>query len=301
MTGINGYLMEPQNFSVNDGNGIRTIIFLAGCPLSCQWCANPEGQTDSPKVAYYRRTCLSCGKCVRVCPNGVGIDLNNPGERQNCKSCGLCVKFCPTNSRKKLVYCSTSEEILEIIERQRIFYRYSGGGVTFSGGEATLQADLLRELVFKLYDKAIDLALETSGYFNFTAIKDILEKLNLIFVDIKHMDDSKHREYTGVGNKMILQNISRFKELKVPVVVRIPVIGGVNSNTENISKTARFVKANLADPQIELLPYHLFGESKYEALGLLKPSNRFKAPEPEYLRSLQRIVENEGVKVVNYK
>ena len=293
--------MEPQNFSVNDGNGIRTIIFFAGCPLKCQWCSNPESYTNFNKVAHYEKTCIKCGRCVQVCPNGVGINLNDPHEQKKCKSCGLCVDVCPTSSRKKLIHHYTSEQILKMIEKQKIFYRYSNGGITFSGGEATHQKDMLRDLVYKLYDKAVDLAIETSGCFNFDEVKDILEKLNLIFVDIKHMDGNKHRLYTGVDNEKILKNISRLNELKVPVVVRIPVIDGVNSDIENIKKTAQFVKANINVPKIELLPYHSFGDGKYEALGLEKPSMQFKTPSPEHLRELCKIVENEEVEVVSYK
>lgn len=301
MNQSSGYFMEIQNFSVNDGNGIRTIIFFAGCPLSCQWCSNPESRTIHNKVAYYERTCIKCGRCTRACPSEIGINLNNPLERKRCKACGLCMESCPTNSRKNLIYQYKIEEILKMIERQKIFYRFSGGGITFSGGEATAQPDILRGLVYELYDQGIDLAIETSGYFSFDAVKDILEKLNLIFIDIKHMDDSKHRYYTGAGNKKILMNISRLNELKVPVVVRIPVIEGVNSDIPNIRKTAEFVKSNLDIPKIELLPYHLFGDSKYEALGLEKPSKLFKAPSPDYLKELCRIIENEGVEIVSYK
>ncbi len=301
MNGIRGDFMQLQNFSVNDGNGIRTIIFFAGCPLQCQWCSNPESQTNLEKIAYYDKTCIGCGRCVQICPHGVGIYLNHARERNQCKACGLCVNVCPTSSRKNLIFHYTSEEILGIIEKQKIFYRYSGGGVTFSGGEATLQAAMLRELVSKLYDQAIDLALETSGYFNFDEVKDILEKLNLLFVDIKHMDENKHRVYSGIGNERILKNISRLNELKVPVVVRIPVIDGVNSDLENIRSTAKFVKANIATPKVELLPYHSFGDSKYEALGLAKPSRQWKTPSPEYVRELCKIVQNEGVEVVSYK
>lgn len=300
MNHLSGYFMEPQNFSVNDGNGIRTIIFFAGCPLRCRWCSNPESYTNFNKVAHYKETCIQCGRCAQVCPSGVGINLNDIIERERCKSCGLCAKACPTNSRKNLIYHYNSEQILKIIEKQKIFYRYSGGGVTFSGGEATQQTDILRELVYKLYDQAIDLAIETSGYFNFDDVKDILEKLNLIFVDIKHMDDNKHRFYTGISNEKILKNISMLNELKVPVVVRIPVIGGVNSDIENIRKTAEFVKDNIDVPKIELLPYHSFGYNKYEALGLEKPSKQFETPSPEYLRELCKIIENEDVEVVSY-
>lgn len=301
MNNLSGYFMEPQNFSVNDGNGIRTIIFFAGCPLRCKWCSNPESYRSSFKVAHYEKTCIQCGRCKEVCPYGIDINLNIPTERNRCKACDLCSKACPTKSRKSLIYNYNSEQMLKMIEKQKIFYRYSGGGVTLSGGESTLQPHILRDLVYKLYDQAIDLSIETSGYFDFDVMEDILEKMNLIFVDIKHMDNNEHKFYTGVGNEIILNNISKLNKLKVPIVVRIPVIDGVNSHQENIRKTARFVKDNINSPKLELLPYHSFGDSKYESLGLEKPSIDFKTPSMKHLRELCRIVETEGVELVSYK
>lgn len=301
MSGLFGFFMEPQNFSVNDGNGIRTIIFFAGCPLSCQWCSNPEGCTSRYKVAYYRRTCTGCGRCAAVCPSGIGTDLNGPGSREKCSSCRLCAEICPTKSRKSMVHRYTSGDILGMLEKQKLFYRFSGGGVTFSGGEATMQPDMLRELAHRFYDQGVDLALETSGYFDFEEVKDILEKMNLIFVDIKHMDDNKHKLYTGVGNRGILENISRLGAMEIPVVVRVPVITGVNSDAANVRAAASFVKTNIRRPKIELLPYHSFGDSKYEALGLAKPSEQFAAPSPECLRQLKGIIEAEGVEAVSYR
>lgn len=244
-----GYFMEPQNFSVNDGDGIRTIIFFAGCPLRCKWCSNPEGQsTNNFLVKEY-----------------------------------------------------SVEQLLEIIERQEIFYKYSNGGVTFSGGEATMQQDMLRELANRLYDKAINLAIETSGYFEFDEIKDILQKIDLIFIDIKHMNDENHIKFTNVSNVKILENIKRFNELNNDVVVRIPLIEGVNTQEENIINTARFVKENIINPKIELLPYHNFGDEKYEALGIPKPSREFRRPSDEKINEFKNLIKSEGVKVVSYR
>ncbi len=243
-----GFFMEPQNFSVNDGDGIRTIIFFAGCPLKCKWCANPESQ-----------------------------DYNN----------------C-------LVKEYSVEQLLKIIERQEIFYRNSGGGVTFSGGEATLNPDILRELTNILYDRAINLAIETSAYFNFEESRDILEKMDLIFVDIKHMDEDKHVAFTGKSNKAILDNIKKMNALNIPMVVRIPVIEGVNADDCNIVKTAEFVKENIDNPKIELLPYHSFGDEKYEALGIEKPSRDFKTPSASRLKELRKLIESVGVEAVSY-
>ncbi len=301
MNNLYGFFMEPQNFSVNDGEGIRTIVFFAGCPLRCKWCANPEGLAHADRMSHRYELCIGCGKCTIICPANVGSNLNSPEERERCISCGICEDDCPTGSRKRLVKKYSVSEVLKILERQEIFYRYSGGGVTFSGGEATLQQDVLRELAYVLYDRAISLAIETSGYFEFDDVKDILEKLDLIFIDIKHMDDGKHRLYTGVSNEKILANIKRLNELNSDVVVRVPVIEGVNDSADNIVKTAKFAKENIKRPKIELLPCHSFGDEKYEAMGIEKPSGEFKSPSPEALDKLAGLIRAEGVEVVSYK
>lgn len=248
MKKLYGYFMEPQNFSVNDGEGIRTIIFFAGCPLRCQWCANPEG-----------------------------IYVKNQFVKEY-----------------------SIDELIRIIDRQEVFYRYSGGGVTFSGGEAALQRDVLRELTNILYNRAINLTIETSGYFEFDSVRDILEKLDLIFIDIKHMDAGKHKLFTGIGNEKILKNISRLNEVNDNVVVRIPIIDGVNSDDKNIEETARFVRTQIKNPKIELLPYHNFGDKKYEALGMEKPSRNFMRPPDRHINHLEEIVKAEGVEIVCY-
>lgn len=301
MSNLYGYFMEPQNFSVNDGDGIRTTIFFAGCPLHCRWCANPEGLEDVRRISFNAEACIGCSKCALNCPEKVGINLNLSEERAKCISCGRCVECCPSGSRKKLVKRYAVEDILEIIKRQEIFYRYSGGGVTFSGGEATLQQDVLRVLVNNLYDRAVNLAIETSGYFEFEEVCDILKKMDLIFIDIKHMNDNKHKEFTGVSNEKVLDNIKRLNELDANVVVRIPVIEGVNADGINIIETAKFVKANIKKPKIELLPYHNFGNEKYEALGIEKPSGEFKIPSPDLMDELKNLIKAEGVDIISFR
>ena len=190
---MGGYLMQLQNFSVNDGEGIRTIIFMAGCPLRCAWCANPEGQTCQNTMTHWAET----------------------------------------------------DEVLQKLRKQEIFYRYSDGGVTFSGGEATAQPQFLAELTDALYDDGISLALETCGQFDFDTLRPVLQKMDLIFMDLKHPDTEAHRRFTGVGNETILQNLQKTAALGVPLVVRIPVIAGVNADDWSCCPTTAMARPNM--------------------------------------------------------
>ena len=175
---MKGYLMQMQPFSVNDGDGIRTTIFLAGCPLHCKWCANPEGLRQHPVVGFYARLCIGCGACAAVCPKGIGIDLN--AEREECVSCGACVAACPKGARKALVSLADADEIIAEAAKHQLFYRNSGGGITFSGGEATAQPELLEYLSSRLYDMGFSLDIESCGYFEFERVRSSLERMDLI-------------------------------------------------------------------------------------------------------------------------
>ena len=246
---MGGYLMQLQDFSVNDGEGIRTIVFLAGCPLRCAWCANPEGQT-----------------------------LRNP-----------------------MTHWAETEEILGQLRRQAIFYRFSGGGVTFSGGEATAQPEFLGELTDALYDEGFSLALETCGHFDFSRLEPTLRKMDQIFVDLKHMDPERHRQFTGVDNRLILENIRRLAELGVPLVVRIPAILDVNCADSDMEAAFAFLGTLPGDVGLEFLPYHRYGEGKYRALGLEPPGEAFATPTAEQLEGWSRRAGDLGLRVVSYR
>lgn len=246
---MGGYIMQMQNFSVNDGEGIRTIIFMAGCPLRCQWCANPEGQTLKNSMTHWVET----------------------------------------------------EEVLKEIRHQYLFYRYSGGGVTFSGGEATMQLDFLKEMVDILYDEGFNLAIETCGHFEFEEVEPVLKKMDLIFMDLKLMDSEKHKDFTGVDNTKILENIVRTANLGVPMVIRIPTIVGVNGNDENMKKTFAFIRDNKLDVGLEFLPYHRYGEGKYQSLGLDLPSEEFAIPTDEQIAHWTEMAKQFDIRVVSYK
>lgn len=296
-----GWLIDIQNFSVNDGDGIRTVVFFAGCRLRCQWCCNPESFTNFNKVVHDARSCIACGRCVEVCPYGVGINLNDPMERLTCTNCGICVEACPTHSRKNMIMVIEAQEVIKRIERQMLFFHASNGGVTYSGGEATAQPNFLRVLTNAVYDLGLHQAIETSGYFNYDQLADIFEKLDLVFVDIKLFDDGEHQRYTGMSNELILRNIKRLSDAGKDMVIRIPVIKGVNATPETISSIARFTADTLRNPKLELLPYHKFGSQKYESLGLPQPPGEFATPTAEEMTLLTDLVRREGVEVVSYR
>lgn len=298
---MKGYVMQLQPFSVNDGDGIRTTIFMAGCPLRCKWCSNPEGFDQKPKTAFYEKLCIGCGLCTTVCHVQNGIDLNVPQQREKCDGCGACADVCPKNAKKRMVVEKEVSEIVAEVKKHRLFYMQSGGGITFSGGETTMQRAFLDELSETLYDMGFHLAMETCGYFDFDELKPILQRMDLIFMDLKHMDSAKHAYFTGVGNEKILENIKRLGELSAEIVIRIPVIEGVNADKENIIASAAFVHTHLPKAKMELLPYHKFGFGKYEALGMETPDDTFAAPIEEDMALYGKIITDFGICLADYR
>ena len=310
---VKGYIMQIQPFSVNDGEGIRTNIFMAGCPLRCRWCSNPEGFEQKELIGWYSRRCIACGACAAVCPQGIGIDMDEAAHRR-CISCGACVSVCPHEARTHMVTLMDADDVIREVHKHRLFYSYSGGGVTFSGGEATMQPEFLDYVSRELYDSGYSIDIESCGYFDFEKVRLSLERMDLIFMDLKHMDPEMHRRYTGVSNERILENIallgslgqqggeSAGRGLKAPEkVIRIPVIGGVNDSEENIAASAAYVHDVLPDAKMELLPYHTFGRIKYEAIGMPFAQDVFYTPEKEVMKKLRRIAAAQGVEIADYR
>ena len=200
-----------------------------------------------------------------------------------------------------MVSLMDADDIIAEVQKHRLFYSYSGGGITFSGGEASSQPELLDYLSEQLYDAGYSLAIETCGCFDFDRVKASLERMDTVFIDIKHMDPDEHRRWTGVSNELILRNVARLAELDAEVVVRIPVIEGVNADPENIRRAAQYVHNVLPNPAIELLPYHSLGRIKYEALGIPYNHPEFSTPTKEHMKRLEQIIEEEGVRIVSFK
>lgn len=295
-----GIVLQIQDYSINDGAGVRTTIFLPGCPLRCKWCANPETWTLEKKLVYYKHKCTSCGRCKNVCLNGLDpANMKRPNEV--CNTCGRCVQACLNRSLDIVCTSKTVQEVVDSVRREEIFFRYTGGGITFSGGEPFVQSEFLRLLVDRFSKIGISMWVETCGYFEFDKVKDIIAELSHVFLDIKHMNTNKHKEYTGVGNEKILENAKKINEMGIPITVRIPSIPGINLTEENIRQTAQFMKKNMKGSTIELLPYHELGKAKYTSLGIENKYNEFTTPTDEELKFAYDIFKKYEIVVEEYK
>ena len=282
-----GYIFDIQRFSINDGPGIRTTVFIKGCNLCCFWCHNPESQKPYPQIQFFPSKCIGCGKCVEVCTNSAR--LYNQGKRvylrQLCVNCGKCAEVC---NAEALVLCGkrmTVKEVIEKVKKDLPFYRISGGGVTFSGGEPLLQVEFLKELLMECKRQNIHTAVDTAGNVIWEMFEEILPYTDLFLYDIKCMDESKHKEATGSGNVWILKNLKLVTEFEKDVWIRIPVIPGINDNEEEMKRIADFIQELKGIKKINLLPFHKLGKEKYESLGMeYKAENYLPVPEELLVR-----------------
>ena len=270
---------DIQRNSFVDGPGIRTTVFFKGCNLRCAWCHNPESQSAKPQMMFYKDKCTGCGKCKSVCPYHL----------EQCELCGKCTLYCPVDARKVCGKEHTVDEVLKEVLKDKAFYETSGGGVTFSGGECMLQIDFLVEILKKCKENGIHTAVDTAGHIPFESFEKILPYTDLFLYDIKIFDSQKHKQYVGVGNELILENLKKLFERKVKLWIRIPIIPDVNDSIEEIQKIKDFLKTIGTAEKIELLPYHAMGENKYRAIG--KEPQIFKTPDAENMKRLKEILD----------
>ena len=268
---------DIQRNSFVDGPGIRTTVFFKGCNLKCAWCHNPESQSAKPQMMFYKDKCTGCGKCKSVCPYHL----------EQCELCGKCTLYCPVDARKVCGKEHTVDEVLKEVLKDQAFYETSGGGVTFSGGECMLQIDFLAEILKKCKENGIHTAVDTAGHIPFESFEKILPYTDLFLYDIKIFDSQKHKQYVGVGNELILENLKKLFERKAKLWIRIPIIPDVNDSIEEIQKIKDFLKTIGTPEKIELLPYHAMGENKYRAIG--KEPQIFKTPDAENMKRLKEI------------
>ena len=289
--GKRGWVFNIQRYSIQDGPGIRTTVFLKGCPLKCSWCSNPESQAMHPELLYFDTKCTGCLRCLEVCPNGAN-SLSSNGkiliDRSLCKACGVCVDECFSEARVISGKLMTVDEVVDVVNKDSLFYRNSNGGVTFSGGESTYQPNFLLDLLKGSQKKGFHTCLDTCAYIQWIILEDILEYVDLVLLDIKHMDPEKHKEITGVDNRLILENVKRIVDLGKEMIIRVPLLPGENDSKENINALGNFV-SELSLKRVDLLPYHKLGVKKYERLGMeykLKELRSFKKEEVERIKEV---------------
>ncbi|MBQ2733260.1 MAG: glycyl-radical enzyme activating protein [Clostridia bacterium] len=279
-----GIITGVQRFSIHDGPGIRTIVFLKGCPLKCRWCHNPETQRYSPELLITFEKCIGCGACARVCKNHIIKDGVHTVDREKCTSCGRCVAACPSAlelSGKRV----TVDEALKPVIDDRIFYREEGG-LTLSGGEPLAQGEFAVAVLKRAKELGINTAVETCGMCHSDVLLRAAEHTDLFLYDVKETDSERHREFTGADNYVILKNLALLSTIGANVILRIPVIPGVNDRAEHFASVGKIADENTAVRSVEVLPYHRAGNPKYARVGLSAVEFRVpdRAESEEYVK-----------------
>ena len=285
------FIFNVQKFCVHDGPGIRTTIFFKGCPLSCAWCHNPESQDFAPEVLVNVEKCTSCQQCLPACPAGA-IRAAGEGiitDRASCRACGDCADECLQGAREIAGRHATIAELLTEIEKDRVFYEQSGGGVTLSGGEVLCQPEAARDLAQACKSRGIHIAIDTCGHAPYETLARLLDCADLFLYDLKHLDSLQHRKFTGQDNHLILDNLLRLSATGQSIHLRIPLIENFNADDAHIESVVRFVR-QLNLTRIDLLPYHNTGSSKYERLGRRYDPAGFAAPAPERLARIVAVL-----------
>ena len=298
---ITGTVFNIQKFSIHDGYGIRTLVFMKGCPLKCLWCSNPESQRYPQEIMFVRKNCIGCGKCVELCPNGCTDPKDFSIDRDRCIFCGTCVKYCYANAKKLVGREMSIYDVLEEIEKDWVFYRNSEGGVTIGGGEPTAQPEFVSTLLQQCKKLALHTAIETCGFGRWERIRLVLCEPDQIFFDLKHIDSGMHKKLTGVDNVSILENATRIAKMGKDITFRLPLIPGCSDSEENVITTGKFVAGLAAENdliKIELLPYHALGADKYKWMDIPYTLEGLKAPDSSTVDHYNDLLEELGCNVV---
>lgn len=286
-----------QKFSLHDGPGIRTVVFLKGCPLKCKWCANPESQSPRIQILWDKEKCLGCGACAASCPQGAVLKTGRiiRIDGKTCSGCGICAAGCPAQALKAEGKVKAVREVLNVCLQDRDFYEESGGGVTLSGGEALVHPDFSMALADALQKQNIHVAMETTGFAAPGLFDRVTGHMDLLLFDVKHWDEAKHLEGTGVSNRLILDNMKRAIASGMRVLPRLPVIPGYNNTLADAKGfAARLKEAGACE--IQLLPFHQFGEKKYDELGKPYAYTDVPALHEEDLKDFRQVLLDQGIR-----
>ncbi len=294
-----GIIFNIQKFSIHDGPGIRTTVFLKGCPLKCKWCSNPESQLEKIQISCDKTKCTHCKSCINTCPaKSISMQNNNiVVDADTCIGCGNCIQKCPTSALSFEGEYKEVDEIVKVCMQDIDFYEESDGGITISGGEGMSQPQFLKALIKKLKEHNLHVAIETTGYIDPTVFQELASMLDLLLFDVKHYDSIKHFEGTNVHNELILENLKWSVEHNINLLVRIPVIPDFNDSLDDAIGLATILQ-NFGIKKAQLLPFHQFGEKKYELLNMIYTLKDKKALYPEDLHEYQQIFIDKGIECI---
>jgi pyruvate formate lyase activating enzyme len=293
-----GVIFDLKRFCVHDGPGIRTTVFMKGCPLHCLWCHNPEGIQEQIQLVYRQTRCIRCGACIDACPHNA-IRSNGKGQkidRENCDVCGKCTFAC---SSEALTLAGREIEDLDLVKQivaDRMFFEESGGGATFSGGEPLVQADFLLGCLKECKRQGIHTAVDTCGYAPYGDYDRILPYVDLFLYDLKLIDDIRHVKYTGVSNQMIVENLALLADSGKEIMIVIPLVKDVNDDDANVKDIAEFAQ-DIGIGNFSILPYHRTGISKYEPLGIERPAEELESPTEERILEIEKTLLSYGLNV----
>jgi pyruvate formate lyase activating enzyme len=293
---IKGRIFDIKKYSLHDGPGIRTTLFFKGCPLNCWWCHNPESQSPCPQRLYRQNRCLGCGACLTACQQGA-ISLNGDlvlTDDDRCILCGACVEVCYAEAREIVGQEMTVSQAIAEIERDVAFYDQSGGGVTFSGGEPLMQPRFLLALLQACEQAELHTTLDTCGFAPWQTLDSIHGHVDLFLYDLKLLDDSQHRRFTGVSNRLILDNLRTLSQKGHQIILRVPVIPGVNSEPETLRQIAGFAATLPHLAGLDLLPYHTIAHDKYSRLGKAYELDDTQAPSAQEMDEIAELMGSYG-------
>lgn len=295
---MKGIVFNIQRFAIHDGPGIRTTVFLKGCPLRCLWCQNPESINPQMEIVFIADKCIRCGVCVDVCQNQAVKFTDNERVYQveKCKMCGECSRHCPREAVRFVGAGMDSKEVVSILERDVPFYETSGGGITISGGEPLFQPQFTKEILQLSHEKGIHTVLDTSAYGKWDDIEQLLPYTDLFLLDIKIVAQKRHIELTGVDNKLIIDNILRLSKTHTEIIIRVPVLPGINDDEKNIGEIASLLK-DINILKVELLPYNRLAEAKYKQYRLTYFLPYIQTPGVEHMRLIEQYLASSGLPV----